>query len=660
MQFPMYLVAQHNSIIPDMQNIISGSISHPEERLQELYRKRRGQVGLYSRSTISGAYAISAVPHPHVSRSKPTVPVQVEGVLEPSTDVSAEQLQTETVSPSATGLLGFPEDHAGNEWIYLWNDSVAQSVLDTEQPTTPEPEDLATDEDAPPDALDMDQETFLCPDDTTSLPRTHSLSQAQHRSVSPYSPSPSLQHALGIDWTSIYKGYWGNNCLSALHPIFQDITILSHQVPAVDDAIVALAACNLSRVSPQATPSRSDDNSYQPHPEHWASSKRHYGSALKAIRFLSDNAAQSTDPQITVAILVLISCLEASVGNALGFHVFSRGIAETIGRLSTGLNVNSPFLPMLAAWMQTRYHTWWIRLYFSTFSFQLEQSSLSAPAFLEENAELGSVRRAMVLSNLCESHRLHQKMLLGTFFPIMGQVFVSRESTHSVSKWYKTDMYRELLNLQAVKLDLWEESLPLEELPASLDGEAQYLIPEGLLVMPVQFSSHHAAMNYAYYISARLMQDAPIDLSGEHITDSDHFVFLLLRVAAGISHQTCLRENTYTIGLSSLLLAALLHTCSLDIGLWIEDWLDGFQKLGQTPALEEGSFPLEQISVVVSVINQQRRLGRNVFAISQAEDDGGGRGKAQSYHSQDIKVVWLHGRERANGALFQEPVRFGS
>ncbi|KAI5210113.1 hypothetical protein E4T39_00495 [Aureobasidium subglaciale] len=201
-------------------------------------------------------------------------------------------------------------------------------------------------------------------------------------------------------------------------------------------------------------------------------------------------------------------------------------------------------------------------------------------------------------------------------------------------------MYRELLNLQAAKLDLWAESLPLEDLPASLDGEVQYLIPEGLLVMPIQFSSHNAAMNYAYYIVARLMQDAPIDLS--------------------ISHRTCLHENTYTIGLSSLLLAALLHTCSLDIGLWIEDWLDGFQKNGQTPALEEGSFPLEQISVVVSVINQQRRLGRNVFAISQAEDDGGGKGKTQSYHSQDIKVVWLHGRERANGALFQEPVRFGS
>lgn len=263
----------------------------------------------------------------------------------------------------------------------------------------------------------------------------------------------------------------------------------------------------------------------------------------------------------------------------------------------------------------------------------------------------------MISSILCESHRLHQKMLLGTFLLASDQTTINLNST---DQWYKAGMYRELLTLQAEKLIIWEQNLPLADLPASLEGEVQYLFPEGLLVTPLQFSSHNAAMNYAYFISARLMQDAPIDLSGEHITDSDHWVFLLLRITAGIDRQTCLRDNTYTIGLSSLLLAALLHTCSLDIGIWIEDWLQGFQKNAQSPALEEGSFPLAQITTVVSVINQQRRLGRNVFAVSQAEDDGGGNGKVDSYDSQDIKVVWLHGRERATGARFQEPVRFGA
>jgi hypothetical protein len=470
---------------------------------------------------------------------------------------------------------------------------------------------------------------------------------------------PSLtQHDISVDWTSIYKGYWGNNCLSALHPVFHKITDLTSQVPVLEDAIVALAACNLSRSSPKPkSPGVAGNVSYQPHPEHWASSQQHYRSALTATQHMTEAVTQSMDPQITMTILVLFSCLESSIGNFLRFHNHSRGIANLIRRLSTGLDPTSSMTDLLAAWMQTRYHSWWIRLYFSTFTFQLEQSSLSAPAFLEDNIESNSVRRAMILSILCESHRLHQKMLLGTFLLASDQMTINLNST---DQWYKAGMYRELLTLQAEKLIIWEQNLPLADLPASLEGEVQYLFPEGLLVTPLKFSSHNAAMNYAYFISARLMQDAPIDLSGEHITDSDHWVFLLLRITAGIDRQTCLRDNTYTIGLSSLLLAALLHTCSLDIGIWIEDWLQGFQKNAQSPALEEGSFPLAQITTVVSVINQQRRLGRNVFAVSQAEDDGGGNGKVDSYDSQDIKVVWLHGRERATGARFQEPVRFGA
>lgn len=470
--------------------------------------------------------------------------------------------------------------------------------------------------------------------------------------------SSLTQHDISVDWTSIYKGYWGNNCLSALHPVFHKITDLISQVPVLEDAIVALAACNLSRSSPKPkSPGVAGNVSYQPHPEHWASSQQHYRSALTAARHMTEAVTQGMDPQITMTILVLFSCLESSIGNFLRFHNHSRGIANLIRRLSTGLDPTSSMTDILAAWMQTRYHSWWIRLYFSTFTFQLEQSSLSAPESLEDNIESNSVRRAMILSILCESHRLHQKMLLGTFLLASDQTTINLDST---DQRYKAGMYRELLTLQAEKLIIWEQNLPLADLPASLEGEVQYLFPEGLLVTPLQFSSHNAAMNYAYFISARLMQDAPIDLSGEHITDSDHWVFLLLRITAGIDRQTCLRDNTYTIGLSSLLLAALLHTCSLDIGIWIEDWLQGFQKNAQNPALEEGSFPLAQITTVVSVINQQRRLGRNVFAVSQAEDDGGGNGKVDSYDSQDIKVVWLHGRERATGARFQEPVRFGA
>lgn len=579
-----------------------------------------------------GTYAISSVPHPHLFRPLSTTQSPRLEPFVPFEDTLLDGFDIEALDLNLFNPIDSSTDYQDDVFLDVITSIPESQIVESQsQPNVSDEAEVLVSE--APDELEI-------------------------RSSRSVAHSSLTQHDISVDWTSIYKGYWGNNCLSALHPVFHKITDLISQVPVLEDAIVALAACNLSRSSPKPkSPGVAGNVSYQPHPEHWASSQQHYRSALTATRHMTEAVTQGMDPQITMTILVLFSCLESSIGNFLRFHNHSRGIANLIRRLSTGLDPTSSMTDILAAWMQTRYHSWWIRLYFSTFTFQLEQSSLSAPAFLEDNIESNSVRRAMILSILCESHRLHQKMLLGTFLLASDQTTINLNST---DQWYKAGMYRELLTLQAEKLIIWEQNLPLADLPASLEGEVQYLFPEGLLVTPLQFSSHNAAMNYAYFISARLMQDAPIDLSGEHITDSDHWVFLLLRITAGIDRQTCLRDNTYTIGLSSLLLAALLHTCSLDIGIWIEDWLQGFQKNAQSPALEEGSFPLAQITTVVSVINQQRRLGRNVFAVSQAEDDGGGNGKVDSYDSQDIKVVWLHGRERATGARFQEPVRFGA
>ncbi|KEQ89917.1 hypothetical protein M438DRAFT_263855 [Aureobasidium pullulans EXF-150] len=579
-----------------------------------------------------GTYAISSVPHPHLFRPLSTTQSPRLEPFVPFEDTLLDGFDIEALDLNLFYSIDGSTDYQDDVFLDVITSIPESQIVESQsQPNVPDEAEVLVSE--APDELEI-------------------------RSSRSVAHSSLTQHDISVDWTSIYKGYWGNNCLSALHPVFHKITDLISQVPVLEDAIVALAACNLSRSSPKPkSPGVAGNVSYQPHPEHWASSQQHYRSALTATRHMTEAVTQGMDPQITMTILVLFSCLESSIGNFLRFHNHSRGIANLIRRLSTGLDPTSSMTDILAAWMQTRYHSWWIRLYFSTFTFQLEQSSLSAPESLEDNIESNSVRRAMILSILCESHRLHQKMLLGTFLLASDQTTINLDST---DQRYKAGMYRELLTLQAEKLIIWEQNLPLADLPASLEGEVQYLFPEGLLVTPLQFSSHNAAMNYAYFISARLMQDAPIDLSGEHITDSDHWVFLLLRITAGIDRQTCLRDNTYTIGLSSLLLAALLHTCSLDIGIWIEDWLQGFQKNAQNPALEEGSFPLAQITTVVSVINQQRRLGRNVFAVSQAEDDGGGNGKVDSYDSQDIKVVWLHGRERATGARFQEPVRFGA
>lgn len=492
-------------------------------------------------------------------------------------------------------------------------------------------------------------------------------SSQQRQLVTLSSPSLLPRYTMALDRKAYYIDYLGSNCLSALPPIFKRLAPLSIHHPALEDAMIALAACNLSRNSPEMTLSgcTNEDLTYRPNPDHWASSQSHYLSALTTSR-RSVATGKGIEPQIMLAILVLFSCLELSIGNHPGFHSLSQGIAQFVEKVMMRADNVASSIDLLAAWVQSRAQDWWMRQYFSTFTFQLAQPSMSAPAFLEEHTSSSdSVRRAIILSILCESHRLHQKLLLNTFPPLQTSDptnTVMPPTTTPTTQWYRTSMYQELLTLQAQRTLQWSRALPSSALPLNPDSPApSYLFPSGLSITPLHFTSHTHAMNYAYFISARLMQHAPFDLSGEHITDSDDLVLLLLRITAGLSPSSCLSKNTYSIGISSLLLSALLHTCSLDIGEWIESFLLKFRTANGGAALEEGSFPLAQVRRVVSVINEQRRGGRNVFAVSQLEEEGEQeerRSKAESYQCQDIRVVLLHGRVRATGELFQESVVF--
>ena len=92
-------------------------------------------------------------------------------------------------------------------------------------------------------------------------------------------------------------------------------------------------------------------------------------------------------------------------------------------------------------------------------------------------------------------------------------------------------------------------------------------------------------------------------------------------------------RNNYTIGFSGLLLAASLRCQDVSPSLEIEQWLQTLEDMQPT---EEGAFPVYQALAVVKAINRQRRIGRDVFGVSQPIDDSGGMPKFSSYNSQMI------------------------
>ena len=66
---------------------------------------------------------------------------------------------------------------------------------------------------------------------------------------------------------------------------------------------------------------------------------------------------------------------------------------------------------------------------------------------------------------------------------------------------------------------------------------------------------------------------------------------------------------------------------------------------------EEGSFPNLQVLQALRLVNAEKRAGRDVLAIYQPKDDGGGIGKYGAYTSQNITCFLAFGRCRGFGRL---------
>lgn len=180
---------------------------------------------------------------------------------------------------------------------------------------------------------------------------------------------------------------------------------------------------------------------------------------------------------------------------------------------------------------------------------------------------------------------------------------------------------------------LEDESRRLDEWLSFLPPSQQPLAHDVSKTSPISFESHDAALNFAYSVVARIMQCKsflhnlpsrdPQQL-GRECLEIEPWLRLLLRIVQGTDMQMSIIRNNYTIGFSGLLLAASLRCQDVSLGMQIEKWL---QTLEEKQPTEEGAFPVYQTLAVVKGINRQRKMGRDVFGVSQPIDDGGGMPK---------------------------------
>jgi hypothetical protein len=469
------------------------------------------------------------------------------------------------------------------------------------------------------------------------------------------------------DVVGFYMSIWRLHCLPALNVTFKSMDTIRGQSSLITDTMATLAASRMSRKLPQRRLFVSSDSPglyFRPDFGHEAFSSELYGSALRKIScWRSENF--DSNPVLAFAALVLFCYVESSMGYFKGFYIHSQGIEELLMKSADRIFPHGAGL--LAAWAEIKMQNWWRRAYFGVPEFFQDYSTPLLRPELQFIASTGTGRTATILWILCESHRLNTAALIacwarqGKSRQMRGMTvstFVDNANPTSQQPSISSEILASM-KMFSERLDEWRACLP-----GSVEAEIEanpnrpnfwgIKIPED---EALYFPSHQLAMNMAYYVVARVMHcagplqtfaSASVHSIDDQYEEIEAWIFILLRIAAGISWEDCVCLNAYTIGFAGLLLTCALSSRSLQTGLWIQQWLE--TRLGRD-GIEEGNFPVFQILDAVRLVNRERRNGLDVVALFQTVDDGGGKGKFGSYSSQSISSMLVYGRCRSTGEL---------
>jgi hypothetical protein len=344
--------------------------------------------------------------------------------------------------------------------------------------------------------------------------------------------------------------------------------------------------------------------------------------------------------------MILLSHLELLMGDFRQFASHSMGVNKILTSSTMIDTVPDHWTcELIANWTQAKAHCWWLRFHFSTPDYHRNSESLGCCTWLTTVLEEAIDNRAVIIAALCECCRLKSVAFLDQW----------ESAPTQKASWSTTPA----VTAQRTMLDRWHNRLALSELPIEAFPNAPSLAypahEKPLDVQPLRFTSHRAAINYAYYVVSRLFLCgiAAVDCgcsSSNPCEASDHganfWAHLLARITAALEWHDCTRLNTFTIGLSTLFIPCALDASDTRISLWMLNWLE---QRYSTTALEEGSFPVLQALQALRAVHRERREGRVAKAVFACSEDEGGVGKYGSYNSQNITSLLVNGHDITNG-----------
>ncbi|KAJ4079885.1 hypothetical protein NW760_015247 [Fusarium oxysporum] len=312
----------------------------------------------------------------------------------------------------------------------------------------------------------------------------------------------------------LYLSAWQDRCGPALPPILEQFSSSESLQPMVSQAMAALSACRLSRLHPYKDYDSSRQFYFRPALSHQIASQEAYCSAIQGV--VSWRPLDGCpDATIILRILLLFCCLESATGNFRGFELHSRGVAKLAES-----SIESIFaidktrgIKLLQAWAEIKIHNWWLRFHFSTPQFLLSEVGFRLESTLRAFLSVAEPGRTSVLSILCESYWLSSVMHMHRWnkADLMGAAAPSRVTKLSLDSLLSDSIARheQALEDQKQMLSTWHSLVAGTDLPVDSFDDARPPVTHtcsGLNVKPLRFTSHAAAMNYAYYATARIVQ----------------------------------------------------------------------------------------------------------------------------------------------------------
>jgi hypothetical protein len=485
---------------------------------------------------------------------------------------------------------------------------------------------------------------------------------------------------------NLYLLHWRQNVVREIPDAYIYTEDLVNGCSALRSAIIALSACDLAKMHAEVQ-SFSMEHSvrwdYGMNKDHQMDANCWYNKAK------CDLGSMEYDKQHKVAVLatlLLFVHIEAHIGTFRGTAFHHHGIEHLLSSDDT-ISKSRIGNRLISTWVSSRSQNWSCRIPFTLLNFEETLRRLRVDVDLALDPI--NARDETVTIIILQSWYL-SLMLLFERYAGRGDIesiaskcvrdIYQRISGNQILKiWQPYDQisdenYTALLHQQRKNLKKWHASLPASQLPIECTNtESETFQPSQLEMPPIsssrfKFYNQRAAINYAYYIVARILQSSEIlneyltmvdfDNTAEKISlEANHLLSELQQVIASIEVSRCIRYCTYTIGLFQL-----IRMCQLRLPRHSATICRLAESLVSTLAANcisnDGHVHVSRFTYEHKITEDQRARGRDLFYIMPLVSPD----TAVQTNPSDcaISSAVVYGRDRASKKLYCEILSSGS